>query len=586
MAITILSSPQHQSPGYNPMYLYASSTNVALDNFRYIVTITNTSTSTELATLRILPRESDDYLELNMAKILQGDLSSFADDIDLNNVVTGFNNSESSGFTYEIEVGEEYTYEWDFADFTLEIIDAQSKLRLVGLLAHTYIVGDQVSVDGAAEPFAFSDNNIVFSSNVSFVTPGHTIAIGDTVYIDQDPGYTYEAYNGFHTVVNTTATLVEIDVPIQGISPTNPGTLWRNFPYDGLQTVIGIGTVASGPYTGYFYIDLGQTYIDGAPAPVAGTTRYYNGTLFSDPALQTISSVHVFNGADSTKNWLNWDQSEYNPFGTDRNFLTNLPDNWRVTLEDDVFLNFWGAALPNGVFKAFVNTYDSSDVLIGEYEYFNPNLSGTQTDIQNVSMGPRWLNSAAELVSPQEIIVISGPTTPIFCGVSYYTVNVVFSNLSEQTEFRTFYVNCPCVGKFTNYPILFMDRFGSFVPIDFYLEARERISIKRDNYNKFIGDYVPGSTNGFNYSLADHSNVPYNVELTEKWTINTDWLDDSEILFFEQLVTSPLVYILIDNVYRAVNITDTLADRTRRSTKKNIKKRINIEFSQNDNVNV
>jgi hypothetical protein len=178
MAITLLSAPQELSAAYNPLYIYASSDNSALDNFRYLVKVRNQTTSTDLAELKIKPRFGDDYLEINVAKILQSELDTFAADVDLNNLTEGFNETPSSGFRYYIGLGEEYTYTWDFADTQFE----SGIVRLVGVDQPEYVAGDTVRLNGATESFSFSDNSFS-SGNVAFVSPGHTIVAGDTVFI-------------------------------------------------------------------------------------------------------------------------------------------------------------------------------------------------------------------------------------------------------------------------------------------------------------------------------------------------------------------------------------------------------------------
>lgn len=690
MAITLLSSPQDLSPGYNPMYIYASSDNVSLDNFRYIVTITNEDTSTELATLKIKPRYGDDYLELNIGKILQGDLSTLGDDLDLNGSYLAFNNTASSGFEYSVDIGEEYIAEWDFADIQF----ASGIVRLVGLGTLPFSTGDQVNVVDAAEEFVFTDNNFS-NGNVAFVSPGHTINIGDTVFVKQDPIYTYQAYEGYHEVVNTTATLIEIDLGFQGNTPIEGGSLWRNYQYDGLQTVTDTGVVVGGTYNGYNYIDLDQAWIDSSPTHT-GSAFFWDGQLKQDPALESITSKVVFNGAVSNKAYLTWDSDDYYFTGVGQLWLTDMPDNRYVTLDDDVFLNLWTEKFPAATNEMFVNTYDAADVLLNTYSFDQTN--NPYTEIQSIVMGPKGLNSlhpdiilngtfqstsnwtlidatggvasisggelhytdavgdgeslawqygalvigcdyevtiksknnvgvnvqvgdgsnsfailaagengtytttftavdedftitmSSTIVGQNDVIlddVIVQQLCPIIdCDVDHYTINVETQFSVEQTDFRTFYVDCSCVGRYTNYPILFMDRMGSFVPFNFDLNNKQDVDIKRDNYNKFIGDYQSGSANGYSYSLADHTNKVYNTELEEKWTLNTDWMSEEESLFFEQLMTSPLAFILIDGIYYSVNITNKTYERKRKINKKNIKYSIDILFSFNNNTQI
>lgn len=572
MAITLLGEPQEFTPGYNPIYFYADSDKKTNDAFRYVVEVYNLSTSTTLGTLKLKPRFGDGYLAVNIQKILAGDLSDLGEDIDLNNVVTGFNNSASSGFQYRLSIGEEYVEEWAFADTQFE----SGIVRLVGVDTFTFVNGSSVNVEGAAEAFAFTDNNFD-SGNVAFVSPGHTINIGDTVYIQQTQPYTFQAYEGYHTVTNTTATLVTIDVPFQGNTPAEPGTLYRNYQYDGLQTVTATGVVASGPYTGYNYIDLDQAWIDNSPTN-PGTVTYSDNRVIEDLG-QDITTAYTFNGAEGHNTWPTWVGLDYDSSGTGQKFLTTLPDNWTVSLDDDVFLNVWGEAQTARNYKGILKTYDINDVLIGEWEWINPNLI-TQTQIQTVTMGPNWFNSAAT-TSPPGITNITGPAVPIDCDVAYYTVNVETLFAVEQTDFRTFYVDCSCIGRFTNYPVLFMDRFGSFVPFDFSLANRQRVNVDREQYKRFIGELSSGA---YSYSLAESSHRTFDTNLVEKWTIRTDWLTETESLFFEELVTSPVALIQVEGTYRAIQITEKNYERRRKVNDKNIRYDLDIMMANPNTV--
>ena len=184
--ITLSGTPQDLTAGYNPMYFYASSSNVNEPNFRYLVDVVNADTSTTLAQLKIKPRFGDDLLEVNISKIIDNDLGSFADDIDFNIAggVTGFTSTPSSGFRYTLSLGEEYPAIWNFGD----VIFNSGMVRLTGNTDSGYQAGDQIIVEGAAEPFIFTDNQWN-SGNVAFLVPtGHTIQIGDTITVFQNPG--------------------------------------------------------------------------------------------------------------------------------------------------------------------------------------------------------------------------------------------------------------------------------------------------------------------------------------------------------------------------------------------------------------
>ena len=690
MAIGLTGSPQRMTPGYNPVYWYASSTETTEPDFRYLFSVYNVSTSTELADMKILPRWSDDLMEVNISKILDNDLGVFTDDLDINDNVDAFNNTPSSGFQYRVVIGEEYQYYWEFDD----IIFASGKVWAIGLTPSEFGLGDAVNVSNAAEYFDFSDNQWTSGNVLGFLMDDipPIINIGDSVTIQQDSPFTYPQYNQTFTASSITADTVIVNYPYQGGTQPEPGTLIRNFGYDGLHLVDATGQITTGAYTGYYYIEIDEAWGNDSPAH-SGSIAYADGRVISFPYGLTYSDYFVFNGAAGHSEWLNWDYTPYSPFAiVDQEFLTTLPDNWCVSLDDDVFLNVWTEKFPSNTYELEVKTYDTNSVGLGTYSWLNSN--SPYTEIQSVVMGPRGLNSLypdiiqngtfqstsnwttfntnggtasigsgivtytdsvgdgeALLVqydaliigceylvtftslanvgvgvqigdqSVQQTILLAGQTgtftasfvsqqedfyitlgsgiigqvdgtfddvivqqlCPIIdCDTGSYTTQIFDMFGVTQSELRTFEVKCDC-SRYTNYPILFMDRFGSFVPFDFSLNNKQKVGIKRDNYKKFIG----GLNNGaYTYDTTEHSMRNYNVDLDEKWTLNTDWMTEAMSVYFEELVSSPIAFILQDNQYVAINIESKNYERKRKNNNKLRQYTIEIGMSNNNTINI
>ena len=424
---------------------------------------------------------------------------------------------------------------------------------------------------------------------------------------------------------------------------------------------------------------------------------YHDGRLTQLPDSVTLEKW-VFGGAVGHADWINWDWEDYDPTQNQRAFLTTLPDDWTVTLDNDVYLNIWGNRLLRGTLDAVLTTYDSTGTVIDTFNIENDNDYLDQTEIQNLSVGPRGLNlhhpdiiqnGTFQSTSNWTIIdsggssaVISGATLnfsdPTFngeslcwqysaltVGCSYevsidnadniftvvgvgdgtnsyniiptssadgtYTTtftavdadfqitmaagssnpasvtldNVVVRQLcpvidcdvasyeifvqsgttssAEESVTRTFNVDCTCY-KFQNYPLLFKDRFGSYVPFNFELNNKQKVNVnKKDAYKKFVGN---GGATSYTYSANERSKSIYNIDIEEQWTLNTDWLTEAEAAYFEELITTPEASILIDGVYHAVMVTDKSYERLRKNNKKNIQYSINIMFANNNTINV
>ena len=59
----------------------------------------------------------------------------------------------------------------------------------------------------------------------------------------------------------------------------------------------------------------------------------------------------------------------------------------------------------------------------------------------------------------------------------------------------------------------------------------------------------------YKYTKASRGQTDYDVQMTEKLTVNTDYLTESESIWMEDLFTSPVLYREVNNELIAMNIT-------------------------------
>lgn len=74
-------------------------------------------------------------------------------------------------------------------------------------------------------PWSFYDNYFVAGSFGMISLYPHNLEVGDTIYVVQDPGFLFSAYNGQHTVLTIVSDyIVGTSTPWSGSSPTNGGS--------------------------------------------------------------------------------------------------------------------------------------------------------------------------------------------------------------------------------------------------------------------------------------------------------------------------------------------------------------------------
>lgn len=110
MAITTLATPQFLTPSFNPMYFYFNSTVSNQLGFRYIITVTNDTTSEVIGTYKLKPIPNTLYGEIDIAKLVQTQL--YNDFRQLTSYV-----ADGHQVSYSVTVDESYYVSLAFTDY-------------------------------------------------------------------------------------------------------------------------------------------------------------------------------------------------------------------------------------------------------------------------------------------------------------------------------------------------------------------------------------------------------------------------------------------------------------------------------------
>ena len=86
--------------------------------------------------------------------------------------------------------------------------------------------------------------------------------------------------------------------------------------------------------------------------------------------------------------------------------------------------------------------------------------------------------------------------------------------------------------------LLFLNRLGSYERLYFELDSKRSVNIQRTNYNK---TQIRDRWGLFN---EKHSNTILAQKATEQYVINSNWLSQNKLTFYEELLTSPEVYVV------------------------------------------
>jgi hypothetical protein len=96
-----------------------------------------------------------------------------------------------------------------------------------------------------------------------------------------------------------------------------------------------------------------------------------------------------------------------------------------------------------------------------------------------------------------------------------------------------------------------MNRMGGFDAFNFDLKSEEKTDVKKKDFYKQHREFTGF---GWTYDKMDGGTTRYDTQTTKKLKVNTDYLDDENSAWMEDLFTSPVVYQELNNELIRVSI--------------------------------
>jgi hypothetical protein len=126
---------------------------------------------------------------------------------------------------------------------------------------------------------------------------------------------------------------------------------------------------------------------------------------------------------------------------------------------------------------------------------------------------------------------------------------------------------------------------GSWQSFNFQLKTYEKGQISREMYNQHIDGQVQGSQ--WIYNPDAMGNKTYNTNVAYSLDLNTNWMDQYDATRFQELLTSPQVYYLLNGaeIFAACTIESNRFEVFSQKNKKLIKQSVTIKLAQQDPIN-
>ena len=138
--------------------------------------------------------------------------------------------------------------------------------------------------------------------------------------------------------------------------------------------------------------------------------------------------------------------------------------------------------------------------------------------------------------------------------------------------------------RYDNVRLAWRNRLGAWDYMNFRGKSTESVDIKRNEIERVPGTW--GSAT-FNYNNWDSGRESLYTEANRKLTINSDWLNEDEAAWLEELFTSINVQILADNniVYPVILTDKSYIKKTSVNDKIKIQYTINLEYANKIRTN-
>jgi hypothetical protein len=634
MAITLIASPDQHHPAYNPVHWVLDSNIKTQPGFRYVFQIFDAGTTDLLAEIKVAPRPVDGYGYCDISKILQ----SKVDKTDPFTTVTFISANISSIYKYDLHMGEEFEGSFQADDFffnNLSPIPTGQNRTSIGnsgaltmpLTPYPFVAGDQVIVEydptwfnnpnplvpGDPRAALIGTFNVIFAGTLNPGPPGTT------------PGFPYEivlslGWIGFGLPLplriryadgRKNRVLNQIVVPNQ--ITYNAGFSFPAFQvYDQTPylpadpTKLFMTSIPRDCFVAYPWQEFYHQILTGPNVTFGTTINFENsdGMTFQDSISSVLPTDELqFNVSPG----ITWPTQIGGASGSVVNSTTDWYEYWLEDCIDDccdITLTITPVTPPQtpvvynltegGLFNrrcwfAFI----ISDV---EYViYYNNTIDQwviAQGDEPGLSGSPIYVFNG---ISPDEPCPPDGPGWEIVPGSeTAFTDPLITSNVgcTEITERLRIYINRECPINQTQ--LLFMDRLGSWSSYAFPLRTLESGRVERRQYRKEAGD-VSVTNSKWQYNSFDKGLSNYHINHTKEYTLNTDWMPDCMSVYFQELVTSPYVYVKFDadieqdfdpTKWYGVQIIDTQWTTTRGKNKKLIRYTIKIKTSMDNPINI
>lgn len=340
----------------------------------------------------------------------------------------------------------------------------------------------------------------------------------------------------------------------------------------GVQKVLDVYN-AGGTGGVYWTVVLDIPWV-GNGTSTGGSSKYADFRKSRFTNLLSLNNECVYNTVFKVDDFLDYDSTDYNMVmpsaGTDK-FLTQIPNNYKVREDNTLFLQYMSFSTSiNNIVRNIGFSNDNGDLSILSAS------TGTNVGVWGIDMSPTRTNWGT----------IQNGTLPIIKpNTEWYSIQLLDINGFPLSEEKRIKIDRDCDISQSTMEFLFMDKMGSFLPYNFTARNVEKQNIERSDYTKYLGGYN-STTNKFDYNLTDGGKEIYHSEYTRSFDLGTDYMNDLDSVFFQNVLHSPVTYLKVDGKFRRCVIQTNSITIKKDNWMDRIRYELTVDISQKEMINI
>lgn len=285
-------------------------------------------------------------------------------------------------------------------------------------------------------------------------------------------------------------------------------------------------------FTGLPYKLCDDSYVNALQVSFADT---YGDPSVTYARTATSSTIYPFNGSLDYFDRVDFSDVNYLS-NTSRLFLTNMPRTSYLTIGQNQTLTFLRSSTASNAYlivKAYVD-----DVYT---EYFTLDLPANSLSSggRMVRIPVGWGNSS-QINTALYTQSGGGDWNDILGAGTFNRLDVYLSSSptasSVNSETFTFYLKDD-VCKYTPKEIWFMNKLGALESFVFQLASTETTNVRRSSYTN------ARPINQISGAKSDRRQHIMNVDVDKTFTILSNWINQDEARWLEELIASPITYL-------------------------------------------